>query len=78
MRDLWVRCEGSVREAVLLSVNVGFLASVFTFGGVKRPEGLGVKDYGGGVKTLSLCPATPNCIATSEAANDDFHYAPPL
>ena len=57
---------------------MGFVASLFTFGAAERPKGLGVKDYGNGVKSLSLCPSTPNCIATSEAANDDFHYAPPL
>jgi len=27
---------------------------------------------------LALCPTTDNCIATSEFANDPFHYAPPL
>lgn len=63
---------------MFLSVNVGFIASLFTFGAVERPKGLGVQDYGGGVKSLSLCPPTPNCIATSEAANDETHYAPPL
>ena len=57
---------------------MGFVGSLFTFGAAERPKGLGVKDYGNGVKSLSLCPSTPNCIATSEAANDDFHYAPPL
>ncbi len=34
------------------------------------------QDYGGGVKTLALCPSTPNCIATSEEANDPTHYVP--
>jgi uncharacterized protein (DUF1499 family) len=40
--------------------------------------GLGIQDYGGGAKTLSLCPPTPNCVATSEEANAVDHYAPPL
>ena len=34
------------------------------------------QDYGAGVKTLSLCPPTPNCIATSEELNDQDHYVP--
>merc|ERR1719313_2197453 len=41
-----------------------------------RPSGLGVTDYGSGVKTLGLCPATKNCISTAEAANDMNHYVP--
>ena len=36
---------------------------------------IGVQDYGN-VKTLSLCPPTPNCIATSEEANDADHFVP--
>ena len=36
---------------------------------------IGVQDYGV-VKTLSLCPSTPNCIATSEEANDRDHFVP--
>ena len=36
-----------------------------------------LKDYGGGVKTLALCPSTPNCIATSEETNDPDHFVPP-
>ncbi|KAF5834292.1 hypothetical protein DUNSADRAFT_9115 [Dunaliella salina] len=65
------------REMVLRSVNVGVIASLFTFGAVPRPNNLGVQDYGGGVKTLALCPSTPNCIATSEETNDPNHYVPP-
>lgn len=63
---------------MLKSVNVGVLASIFTWGAVARPSNLGVQDYGGGIRTLSLCPPTPNCLATSEEANDNSHYAPPL
>jgi hypothetical protein len=33
---------------------------------------------GGGVRTLGLCPPTPNCISTAEELNDIGHYAPPL
>uniref|UniRef100_A0A7S3R171 DUF1499 domain-containing protein n=1 Tax=Dunaliella tertiolecta TaxID=3047 RepID=A0A7S3R171_DUNTE len=65
------------REMVLRSVNVGVIASLFTFGAVPRPNNLGIQDYGGGVKTLALCPSTPNCIATSEETNDPNHYVPP-
>ncbi|GMH33071.1 hypothetical protein BSKO_00905 [Bryopsis sp. KO-2023] len=66
----------SRREFTLNSVA---LAAIFTFGAAPRPtEKLGVRDYGGGVKSLGLCPPTPNCLATSEVANDPYHYAPPL
>lgn len=65
------------REITLNSV--GVLAAIFAFGAAPRPtKTLGVKDYGGGVKSLGLCPSTPNCLATSEVANDPFHYAPPM
>lgn len=33
---------------------------------------------GGGVRTLGLCPPSPNCISTAEELNDIGHYAPPL
>lgn len=36
----------------------------------------GLQDYGGGLRTLSLCPPTPNCISTAEEANDPQHYVP--
>eukprot|EP00877_Chromochloris_zofingiensis_P007960 jgi/Chrzof1/3417/Cz12g24160.t1 len=68
----------SRRELVLQSVNVGVLAALFTWGAVERPDTIGIKDYGAGVKTLSLCPPSPNCISTSEEANDNTHYVPPL
>eukprot|EP00210_Caulerpa_lentillifera_P001661 g1596.t1 len=71
--------DGSTRrELMLYSINTGFLAALFTFGAVERPKGLGIKDYGSGVKSLGLCPATPNCIATSEELDDITHYVPPL
>lgn len=35
-----------------------------------------LQDYGGGLRTLSLCPPTPNCISTAEEANDPSHYVP--
>ncbi len=64
------------REILLSGLNVGMLASLFTFGAAPRPSGLGVKDYSG-FKSLSLCPATKNCISTAEEANDVSHYIPP-
>jgi len=59
-------------------VNVGVIASIFTWGAVERPTNLGIMDYGGGVRTLGLCPPSPNCISTAEELNDIGHYAPPL
>ena len=66
------------RELLFLAANVGALGSIFTFGAVKRTSPVGVQDYGGGVKSLNICPPTPNCIATSELPSDSTHYAPPL
>ena len=66
------------RELMLKSPLSGglFLGALFTFGAAPRPKGLGVTDYGSGVKSLALCPTTPNCISTAEAANDQNHYVP--
>lgn len=36
----------------------------------------GLQDYGGGLRTLGLCPPSPNCISTAEEANDPQHYVP--
>lgn len=41
-----------------------------------RPAPAGLQDYGGGLRTLGLCPPTPNCISTAEEANDPQHYVP--
>ena len=47
------------------------------FGGAApRPRGLGVTDYGGGIKQLAFCPPTPNCISSTENPNDGDHYVP--
>lgn len=62
---------------MLNSVNVAVLGAIFNFGGVARPSGLGVQDFGA-VKSLGLCPASPNCLSTAEELNDPTHYAPPL
>ena len=65
-------------ELLLASVNVGVLGAVLNIGAAPRPSTLGVVDYGGGVRTLGLCPPSPNCISTAEALNDIGHYVPPL
>lgn len=73
------RQEGQSRRQVLLkSVNVGVIGALFTWGAVERPSTLGVQDYGGGARSLGLCPPTPNCISTAEELNDIGHFAPPL
>jgi uncharacterized protein (DUF1499 family) len=66
------------REVLLKSVNVGVLASLFSFGAVDRPKDLGIQDYTaqGGGRTLGLCPKSPNCISTA-GLDDDKHYVPP-
>lgn len=69
--------EMNRRELVLNSVNVLVLGALFNIGGAPRPKGLGIQDYGGGVKTLALCPSTPNCVSTAEEANDPNHFIPP-
>lgn len=68
----------SPRDVVLQTPLAGglFLAALFNWGASPRPSGLGVTDYGSGVKSLGLCPATKNCISTAEAANDMNHYVP--
>jgi hypothetical protein len=63
---------------MLNSVNVAVLGSIFTWGAVPRPSTVGIQGYGGGIRTLSLSPPTPNCISTSEEANDEGHYVPTL
>ena len=40
----------------------------------KKPEYLGVQKNS---SALALCPATKNCVSTSENVNDLTHYAPP-
>lgn len=64
------------RELVLRSVNVAVLGALFTWGATPQPSSVGVQDYNG-FQTLSLCPTSPNCVSTSEEANDMTHYVPP-
>ncbi|KAF9615355.1 hypothetical protein IFM89_023006 [Coptis chinensis] len=40
----------------------------------KKPGYLGVQKN---LQALALCPATKNCISTSEDVSDKIHYAPP-
>jgi hypothetical protein len=47
------------------------------FGAAPRPRTLGLQSYGPDVKTLGLCPPTPNCISTAEELNDPDHFVPP-
>lgn len=66
----------SRREMMLSSINIPIvLGSVLSIGAAPRPSNVGIQTFGS-VKTLSLCPPTPNCIATSEEANDPTHYVP--
>ncbi|KAF8063649.1 IPK2 [Scenedesmus sp. PABB004] len=69
------QAPSSRREFMLNGVNVAVLGSLFTWGAVPRPDTLGVQSYGA-VKTLGLCPPTPNCISTAEELNDPEHYVP--
>ncbi|GJP33548.1 hypothetical protein CLOM_g18076 [Closterium sp. NIES-68] len=61
------------RELMLRSSSAAMLAALFHFSGT-RPSFLGVtRDP----PSLALCPASPNCISTSEEINDPGHYVPP-
>ncbi|KMZ74877.1 hypothetical protein ZOSMA_121G00520 [Zostera marina] len=61
------------REIILKSSGVATLAAIFNFGG-KKPSYLGVQKN---PPSLALCPATSNCVSTSEEISDYTHYAPP-
>lgn len=52
------------------------LGALLGVGGGGRPRDLGVQDYGGGRKSLGLCPPAPSCISTADPA-DRAHYVPP-
>lgn len=69
--------EPTTRREVTLNASALLLGSVFTIGRAPRPEGIGVRDYGGGVRALGLCPKSPNCISTAEEMNDPAHFVPP-
>ncbi|KAA8515940.1 hypothetical protein F0562_019119 [Nyssa sinensis] len=61
------------REIILRSSEIAMIGSIFQFSGTK-PEYLGVQKNPPG---LALCPATKNCLSTSENISDLNHYAPP-
>ena len=65
--------QTSRRELILQSSTAAVLASLFHFSG-EKPKYLGVNRS---PPSLALCPATPNCISTSEEINDPGHYVPP-
>ncbi|CAK9328508.1 unnamed protein product [Citrullus colocynthis] len=61
------------REIVLRSSELAVIGAIFNLSG-KKPEYLGVQKN---QASLALCPATRNCISTSENVSDLTHYAPP-
>ncbi|PKI67103.1 hypothetical protein CRG98_012524 [Punica granatum] len=61
------------REIVLRSSELAVVGAIFNLSG-KKPEYLGVQKN---PPSLALCPATKNCISTSESITDLTHYAPP-
>ncbi|KAL3536946.1 hypothetical protein ACH5RR_000312 [Cinchona calisaya] len=63
----------SRREIILRSSELAVLGAIFHFSGPK-PNYLGVQKN---PPSLALCPATNNCVSTSENASDLNHYAPP-
>uniref|UniRef100_A0A7N0SZ16 Uncharacterized protein n=1 Tax=Kalanchoe fedtschenkoi TaxID=63787 RepID=A0A7N0SZ16_KALFE len=61
------------RELVLKSSEIAVIGAILNLSG-KKPDYLGVqKNY----PALALCPATKNCISTSEDVSDLTHYLPP-
>ncbi|XP_002974431.2 uncharacterized protein LOC9658373 isoform X1 [Selaginella moellendorffii] len=65
--------SSSRRTLLLQSSGLASLAAIFNFSGT-RPDYLGIQKN---PPSLALCPPTPNCISTSEEANDPSHYVPP-
>ncbi|XP_004229816.1 uncharacterized protein [Solanum lycopersicum] len=61
------------REIILRSSEIALIGAIFNFSG-KKPNYLGVQKNPLG---LALCPATNNCVSTSENISDATHYAPP-
>ncbi|CAN1157791.1 hypothetical protein LINPERHAP2_LOCUS21756 [Linum perenne] len=68
-----VQVQISRREIILRSSELAALAAIFNLSG-KKPDYLGVQKN---QNQLALCPATNNCISTSEDVTDSAHYAPP-
>ncbi|XP_078442622.1 DUF1499 family protein [Wolffia australiana] len=61
------------REIILRTSEFAALAAIFHFSGTK-PSYLGVQKS---PPSLALCPATNNCLSTSEDVGDSSHFAPP-
>ncbi|GAB2230868.1 hypothetical protein Droror1_Dr00015163 [Drosera rotundifolia] len=61
------------RDVILRSSEIATIGAILNLGG-KKPDYLGVQKATG---SLALCPATSNCISTSENASDRLHYVPP-
>ncbi|XP_062090503.1 uncharacterized protein LOC133796841 [Humulus lupulus] len=61
------------REIILRSSEFAMVGAIFNFSG-KKPDYLGVQKN---QPALALCPATKNCVSTSESVADLTHYAPP-
>ncbi|GMH21674.1 hypothetical protein Nepgr_023516 [Nepenthes gracilis] len=61
------------REIILRTSEIATIGAVFNLSGTK-PSYLGVQKN---PPSLALCPATKNCISTSENSSDRTHYAPP-
>ncbi|KAL5728025.1 hypothetical protein ACHQM5_001153 [Ranunculus cassubicifolius] len=61
------------RELILKTSEFALLGAIFHFSGTK-PNYLGIQKN---PPALALCPATNNCISTSEDVTDLTHYAPP-
>ncbi|CAJ1949840.1 unnamed protein product [Sphenostylis stenocarpa] len=61
------------RELILRSSEIATLGAILNFSG-KKPDYLGVQKN---PPALALCPATKNCVSTSENISDRTHYAPP-
>ncbi|KAG5014173.1 hypothetical protein AAZX31_09G247100 [Glycine max] len=61
------------RELILESGELATIGAIFNFRG-KKPDYLGVQKN---QPALALCPATKNCISTSENVTNLTHYTPP-
>ncbi|CAM8994245.1 unnamed protein product [Rhodiola kirilowii] len=61
------------RELVLRSSEIAAIGAILNLSG-KKPDYLGVQKNN---PALALCPATKNCISTSENVSDLVHYVPP-
>ncbi|ESQ43992.1 hypothetical protein EUTSA_v10006234mg [Eutrema salsugineum] len=60
------------REIILRSSELAMIGAIFQLSG-EKPDYLGIQKN----ERLALCPATNNCISTSESITDQVHYAPP-